>query len=173
MINSHFIFQSPNGNAIQAHMASESEENEHPAKGDIVTLTYAGYCKKTGYPRWAKIYRRRPDLTWIDVVRNFESPHTLEITGKSPSYQPLSSSSLCRFASPLLSSLLLAPRLFPVPTCIFSPLFSLVFLIIIFRSDKRFVESLDAPASRALVRQRKRQPTRFFRRFRAKSKFRP
>jgi hypothetical protein len=44
---------------------------------DVVTFVYAGYNQTTNLPNKAKVYRRRPDLTWQEVLdsHDLQTPH--------------------------------------------------------------------------------------------------
>ena len=42
--------------------------------GDIVTVAHRGYMLGSGKPKLPVLNRKRPDLTWQDVIRNWRQP---------------------------------------------------------------------------------------------------
>lgn len=58
----------PNGPTIQAILNDTPDIETMPKVGDVVTLQFSGYGKKTEALRSPRIFLVRPDLKWKDVI---------------------------------------------------------------------------------------------------------
>lgn len=64
------IYRRPDDSTFVARLLPKAEGTPH--EGDIVSFTMAR-ISNLGVPIGAAIYRVRKDLSWDDVVRNFET----------------------------------------------------------------------------------------------------
>eukprot|EP00026_Physarum_polycephalum_P001152 Phypoly_transcript_01153.p1 GENE.Phypoly_transcript_01153~~Phypoly_transcript_01153.p1 ORF type:complete len:800 (+),score=123.64 Phypoly_transcript_01153:87-2486(+) len=68
--------QLPNDATLRATIPPNiPTDSLHP--NDVVTFVYAGFNQTTNLPNKAKVFRRRPDLTWQEVLDNhdLQTPH--------------------------------------------------------------------------------------------------
>jgi hypothetical protein len=72
--NVHSFFYRPNGVTFVASPTTTAFATKWNLKeGNIITFKHSGYWMASKKPKTPSIYRVRPDKTWEDVVKSFET----------------------------------------------------------------------------------------------------
>ena len=80
------LFNRPNGVTFVASAGtSEFSKNWKPEQGDIVSFKHRGYLLDAAKPKHPVLYRLRPDVTWEEVVKDWDdSSSPSKATSKPP-----------------------------------------------------------------------------------------